>query len=54
MSNGFVHSVKVPRIYKLTADIVRRVREDSASLKSLIYETKHPVSIKRCNNTEIN
>ncbi|XP_012219603.2 28S rRNA (cytosine-C(5))-methyltransferase [Linepithema humile] len=42
MSSGFVHSVKVPRIYKLTADIVRRVREDGASLKSLIYEKKHP------------
>lgn len=46
MSNGFVHSAKVPRIYKLTADIVRRVRVENASLKSLIYEKKHPVSIK--------
>ncbi|XP_011864315.1 PREDICTED: probable 28S rRNA (cytosine-C(5))-methyltransferase [Vollenhovia emeryi] len=42
MSNEFVHSVAVPRIYKITADIVRRVREDGASLKSLIYEKKHP------------
>ncbi|XP_018406874.1 PREDICTED: probable 28S rRNA (cytosine-C(5))-methyltransferase [Cyphomyrmex costatus] len=42
MSNEFVHSVSVPRIYKVTADIVRRVREDGASLKTLIYEGKHP------------
>ncbi|XP_012522180.2 28S rRNA (cytosine-C(5))-methyltransferase isoform X2 [Monomorium pharaonis] len=42
MSNEFVHSVTVPRIYKFTADIVRRVREDGASLKTLIYEKKHP------------
>ncbi|TGZ32262.1 putative methyltransferase NSUN5 [Temnothorax longispinosus] len=42
MSNEFVHSVTVPRIYKFTADIVRRVREDGASLKTLIYERKHP------------
>lgn len=42
MSNGFVHSVAVPRIYKFTADIVRRVREDGASPKTLIYEKNHP------------
>ncbi|XP_018307774.1 probable 28S rRNA (cytosine-C(5))-methyltransferase [Mycetomoellerius zeteki] len=42
MSNEFVHSVTVPRIYKITANIVRRVREDGASLKTLIYEKKHP------------
>ncbi|XP_011702936.1 PREDICTED: probable 28S rRNA (cytosine-C(5))-methyltransferase [Wasmannia auropunctata] len=42
MSNEFVHSITVPRIYKFTADIVRRVRENGASLKTLIYEKKHP------------
>ncbi|GAB1868778.1 Putative methyltransferase NSUN5 [Camponotus japonicus] len=42
MANGFVHSVAVPRIYKFTADIVRRVREDGASPKTLIYEKNHP------------
>ncbi|XP_020280184.1 probable 28S rRNA (cytosine-C(5))-methyltransferase [Pseudomyrmex gracilis] len=41
MSNGYVHSVKVPRLYKCTADIVRRARENGANLKSLIFETKH-------------
>lgn len=46
MSTGFVHSVKVPRIYKFTADIVRRVQEDGASLKTLIYEKNHSVSSK--------
>ncbi|XP_014474445.1 PREDICTED: probable 28S rRNA (cytosine-C(5))-methyltransferase [Dinoponera quadriceps] len=42
MSDGFVHSVKVPRIYKITANIVRCVQEQGASLKGLIYEKKHP------------
>ncbi|XP_072750052.1 28S rRNA (cytosine-C(5))-methyltransferase [Anoplolepis gracilipes] len=42
MSNGFVHSVTVPRIYKFTANIVRRVQEEGASLKTLIYEKNHP------------
>lgn len=44
MSNGFVHSVKVPRIYKVTTNIVRSVQEQGANLKNLIYEKKHPVS----------
>lgn len=50
MSNGFVHSVMVPRIYKATANIVRRVREDGASLKTLIYEKNHPVSVNKTND----
>lgn len=44
MSNGFVHSVKVPRLYKTASKIVRDVRENGGSLKTLIYEQKHPVS----------
>lgn len=44
MSNGFVHSVKVPRLYKKTAEIVQQVAENGASLKQLIYQKKHPVS----------
>ncbi|CAK9814791.1 28S rRNA (cytosine-C(5))-methyltransferase [Anthophora plagiata] len=42
MSSGFVHSVKVPRLYKVVAKIVREVRENGGSLKSLLYERKHP------------
>ncbi|EFN79048.1 Putative methyltransferase NSUN5 [Harpegnathos saltator] len=42
MSNGFIHSVKVPKIYKITANIVRCVQEQGGSLKTLIYEKKHP------------
>ncbi|XP_031849774.1 nop2/Sun-like domain containing protein 5 [Nomia melanderi] len=42
MSNGFVHSVKVPRLYKTASKIVREVRENGASLKTMIYEQKHP------------
>lgn len=45
MSTEFVHSVKVPRLYKVTARIVRSVREERSSLKNLIYgKKKHPVS----------
>ncbi|XP_076670693.1 nop2/Sun-like domain containing protein 5 isoform X2 [Andrena cerasifolii] len=42
MPSGFVHSVKVPRLYKSAAKIVQEVREKGGSLKSLIYEQKHP------------
>ncbi|XP_034936959.1 probable 28S rRNA (cytosine-C(5))-methyltransferase [Chelonus insularis] len=41
MSGGFIHSVKVPRIYKTAANIVKQVTEDAASLKQLIYDQKH-------------
>ena len=43
-SNGFEHSVKVPRFYKITAKTVQNVEEEGASLKQLVYEKKHPVS----------
>ncbi|KAG7207347.1 hypothetical protein KM043_009011 [Ampulex compressa] len=42
MSNGFVHSVKVPRLYKTAANIVRSVKEEKGSLKTLIFQKKHP------------
>ncbi|CAK9799323.1 28S rRNA (cytosine-C(5))-methyltransferase [Anthophora quadrimaculata] len=42
MSSEFVHSVKVPRLYKVVAKIVQEVCENSGSLKSLIYKRKHP------------
>ncbi|XP_026669434.1 probable 28S rRNA (cytosine-C(5))-methyltransferase [Ceratina calcarata] len=42
MSKKFVHSVKVPRLYKTATKIVREVRENSGSLKSLIYQQNHP------------
>lgn len=44
MTSGFVHSIKVPRLYKSAAKIVQDVREKGGSLKSLIYRQKHPVS----------
>lgn len=44
MSDGFVHSVRVPRLYKVTAKTVQTVVEDGASLKELVYAKKHPVS----------
>lgn len=44
MSKGFVHSVKVPRLYKIASKIVRDVQENGASLKTLIFSEKHPVS----------
>ncbi|XP_076633629.1 nop2/Sun-like domain containing protein 5 [Colletes latitarsis] len=42
MHGGFIHSVKVPRLYKSSAKVVRDIREKGGSLKSLIYEKKHP------------
>ncbi|XP_076749001.1 nop2/Sun-like domain containing protein 5 [Xylocopa sonorina] len=42
MTTGFVHSVKVPRLYKSAAKIVEDVREKGGSLKKLIYDKKHP------------
>ncbi|KAF3425199.1 LOW QUALITY PROTEIN: hypothetical protein E2986_07276 [Frieseomelitta varia] len=42
MPNRTVHSIKVPRLYKTAAKIVQEVREKHGSLKTLIYEGKHP------------
>ncbi|XP_043498801.1 28S rRNA (cytosine-C(5))-methyltransferase [Polistes fuscatus] len=42
MSKGFVHSIKVPRLYKIASKIVRDVQENGASFKSLIFSEKHP------------
>ncbi|XP_076648392.1 nop2/Sun-like domain containing protein 5 [Halictus rubicundus] len=42
MPDGFVHSIKVPRLYKSASNVVREVRENGGSLKSLIYQQRHP------------
>ncbi|XP_076243549.1 nop2/Sun-like domain containing protein 5 [Calliopsis andreniformis] len=42
MPSGFEHSIKVPRLYKTAAKIIQEVSENGGSLKSLIYEQKHP------------
>ncbi|KAI4503501.1 hypothetical protein M0802_001723 [Mischocyttarus mexicanus] len=42
MSTEFIHSVKVPRLYKLASKIVQDVQENGASLKTLIFAKKHP------------
>ncbi|XP_066584129.1 28S rRNA (cytosine-C(5))-methyltransferase [Prorops nasuta] len=42
MSEGFMHSSKVPRIYKVSAKVIKSVREEGGSLKSLIFEKRHP------------
>lgn len=44
MKTGFIHSVKVPRIYKETSKIVANVKEQGTSLKQLLFQKKHPVS----------
>ena len=38
------HSVKVPRLYKVAASILRRHKNGEGSIKSLVYESqkKHP------------
>lgn len=45
--NRFIHSVKVPRLYKQAAKIAKEASEGLGSLKNLVYEAKHPVSILR-------
>ncbi|XP_053997732.1 28S rRNA (cytosine-C(5))-methyltransferase [Hylaeus anthracinus] len=42
MPSGYVHSVKVPRLYKTAARIVQDIREKGGNLKSKIYDHKHP------------
>lgn len=42
MSKGFVHSVKVPRLYKIAAKVIKDVQENGASLKTLVFSKKHP------------
>ncbi|XP_012282913.1 probable 28S rRNA (cytosine-C(5))-methyltransferase [Orussus abietinus] len=42
MPDGFVHSVKVPRLYKTAAKVVQSVKEEGASLKELVYKGNHP------------
>ncbi|XP_012339483.2 probable 28S rRNA (cytosine-C(5))-methyltransferase [Apis florea] len=42
MPKEFVHSIKVPRLYKSAAKIIQEVREKGGSLKSLIYNQRHP------------
>lgn len=43
------HSIKVPRLYKVSALVAKEVSEGIGSIKSLVYEhkKKHPVSILR-------
>lgn len=41
----FEHSIKVPRLYKTAAKIVERIKKEGSSVKQLVYEKKHPVSI---------
>ncbi|GLV35856.1 Nop2/Sun-like domain containing protein 5 [Carabus blaptoides fortunei] len=38
----FIHSVKVPRLYKTASKIVEQVKENGASLKDLLYKKQHP------------
>ena len=40
--NGFVHSIKVPRIYKTASIIAQKVYE-GGSLKDLVYKSGHKV-----------
>lgn len=37
----FEHSIKVPRLYKTAAKIVKEASETGASIKQLVYEAKH-------------
>lgn len=39
----FQHSVKVPRLFKMAARIVKEAAENRVNVKELVYKTKHTV-----------
>lgn len=39
----FEHSIKVPRLYKVAAKLVRECVENGASVKQSVYQAKHKV-----------
>lgn len=44
-NSGFIHAVRVPRIYKTSAKIVETVVEGRGSLKQVFYSTAKIVSM---------
>lgn len=44
MTTKYIHSIKVPRLYKESSKIVQKVLVDGASFKSLVSKPNHPVS----------
>lgn len=42
----FLHSIRVPRLYKVAANIAKQFSEGVSSIKQLVYgeKKKHPVS----------
>ncbi|XP_014211806.1 probable 28S rRNA (cytosine-C(5))-methyltransferase [Copidosoma floridanum] len=42
MSTTFVHSIRVPRLYKESAKTVQKVLAEGASFKSLVFKPNHP------------
>ncbi|XP_065156024.1 28S rRNA (cytosine-C(5))-methyltransferase [Atheta coriaria] len=36
------HSIKVPQLYKITSNIYKKVKDEGASLKNLVYDANHP------------
>jgi len=43
-NSGYIHSVKVPKIYKISSKIVQTVVEQGGSIKQLLYTTVKAVS----------
>ncbi|GLV35869.1 hypothetical protein CBL_09936 [Carabus blaptoides fortunei] len=41
----FIHSLKVPRLYKTASKIVKPVKENGSTLKDLLYKKQHPTSL---------
>lgn len=46
--SGFIHSIKVPRIYKTASVIVKKVVEEGGSVKTLVYGSGHKVRRITC------
>lgn len=43
--SGFVHSIKVPKIYKTAAKVVETVVQGGGGLKQVFYSTAKTVSV---------
>lgn len=53
METKFKHSIKVPNQLRKAAKVVRKTFEEGASIKGLIFEEKHVVSVPKKKQPEI-
>ena len=42
---------KLPRLYKQASRVLQKIKEEGGSVKTLVYEAKHPVSLQSSGNS---